>query len=151
MLASVGRPKCQTRRKSRCADCTCRSPADITPSAVSALRFGQSSSPKRRSQEIDVYSQPVDIFQLHNQQVKYSDIHQAAVRTLDNLKCHMGHTDPEKGFQDIHLSGSYPKEWIRKFRKRSAPLFLMVWHALIFLLNINTVHIWFPHGCSNVP
>lgn len=95
MLPSVGRLKCQTRCKSRCADCTYRAWLTLHH-RLSPLYDSDNHLVQRRSKEIDVYSQPVDIFQLHNRQMKYFDIHPAAVRTLDNLKCHMGHTDPEK-------------------------------------------------------
>lgn len=49
---------------------------------------------QRLSEEIDVYSQALDMFQLHNRQMKYSNIHQAAVGSPDNLIRRMGHTDP---------------------------------------------------------
>ncbi len=43
--------------------------ADITPPAVSALRFlANHLMQGARGTEIDVYSEAVDIFQLHNQQ-----------------------------------------------------------------------------------
>ena len=53
--------------------------ADITPPAVSALRFGPIISSRGTGVEIDVYSEPVDIFQLHNQWKRHFNISQAPV------------------------------------------------------------------------
>ena len=63
--------------KSRCAGRASRARADITPPAVSALRFGQSSHLEARAEEIDVYSEAVDIFQLHNRRKRHFNISQA--------------------------------------------------------------------------
>lgn len=86
---------------------------------TSCLRFTTCpiTSSRDTGAEIDVYSQPVDIFQLHNQQIKYFNISQAAVTEPWKIEYAIWDIQTLKRSLDSHLSRWDVQERLRKFRQ----------------------------------